>query len=173
MKALRNNIPIILLILFELIVGILLFVNPEGFTAAAITCFGIVLLAIGVIYLIRFLREKNQYPTLVLALVSLVIGFICTFLTSLVMGLFAVVAVIYGVILIVSGVYKFKAHRDAKRLGLPTIPLALISAILSIILGLVIVVNPFTTTKVLWSFAGISLIVEAVVDFCSMIFGRS
>ena len=174
MKNLKNNIPVMLLILFEITVGILLLVNPEAFTAAVITCFGIVLLAIGIVYLIRFIREKKESDkasilTLVLAVISLAVGCVCAFLTNRVMGLFAVVAVVYGVILIVSGIYKAKTYFDMKQENLPVSVITLVSAILSIVLGIVIVVNPFTATNFLWFFAGISLIVEAVVDFVAVI----
>lgn len=174
MKTLKNNVPVILLILFEITVGILLLVNPEAFTAAVITCFGIVLLVIGVVYLVRFIKDKKSdddanVMTLILSIISLIVGCVCAFLTKWVIGLFAVVAVIYGVILIVSGVYKAKTYFDTKKEKLPVSFMTIISAVLSVILGIVIVVNPFTATNFLWIFAGISLIVEAVLDFVAVI----
>ena len=176
MKKLKIYAPLILLILFELVVGILLLINPEGFTQTVINVFGIVLLVIGAVYLIRFFTDKKKegkynIATIVLSVISLAVGILCAFFAPTVMGFFTVIAVIYGVILIVSGIFKAKTFFDSRKAKLPVSFLSLVSAIVSIILGVLIVANPFTTTKVLWIFAGISLIVEAVLDAAALVIG--
>jgi len=173
MKTLKINIPVILLILFEVAVGILLLVKPESFTAAVITCFGIILIAIGIVYLIRYLRDKKAVGaanpiTLMLSILALIIGCICALLTNWVLGLFAVVAVIFGVILIICGVYKVKVLFDARKEALPVSFVSILSAILSVILGVIIVVNPFAAAKTVWRFVGLSLLTEAVIDFIAV-----
>jgi len=172
MKALKNNLPVILFILFELAVGILLLINPEAFTKTVLICFGIVLIVIGLIYLIRVLKDKTEGTsaiTLIISIASLAAGAVCALFPSFVMGLFAVVAIIYGVILIVSGVYKAKNYNDAKKDGATVPVISLISAVISVVLGVVIIINPFNTIHVLWIFAGISLIFEAVLDFIAVL----
>ena len=49
---------------------------------------------------------------------------------------------------------------------------AIISAILSIIFAIMILLNPFSSTGVLWMFIGVSLIIEAVADVVTFIFER-
>jgi len=172
MKALRNNIPVILFILFELAVGILLLINPEAFTKTVIICFGIVLVVIGIIYLIRVLKDKSEGMsaiTLILSIASLAVGAVCALFPSFVMSLFAVVAIIYGVILIVSGIYKAKNYNDAKKEGTSVPILSLISAVISVALGVIIIINPFKTVHLLWIFAGVSLIFEAALDFIAVV----
>ena len=46
--------------LCELLVGILLLINPTGFTEAIIVIIGIVLAAVGVINIIRYFRSTPQ-----------------------------------------------------------------------------------------------------------------
>ena len=177
MKNLRNNLPVILLTLFEFAVGVLLLINPEAFTKAVIIIFGSILVVIGGIYLARVLRDRTEGVsgiTMTISLASLLVGLICIVFPSMIMGLFAVVAIIYGVILIVSGVYKAKSYTDAKKAGAHLPAISLISAILSVALGVVIVINPFgTVMRSLFTFAGIALIVEAGLDLTSVILNTS
>ena len=173
MKSLKNNLPVVLLILFEFAVGVLLFTDPESFTSTVIIVFGVLLIATGLFYIFRFLAARGSENgagafTLILAVISLAAGCVCVFAKDWLMGLFAVVAVIYGVILAVTGVYKVKTFFDAHRENIPTSFLTLLSAVLSVALGIVIIINPFDTVKVLWMFAGIALIAEALFDLAAV-----
>ena len=49
---------------------------------------------------------------------------------------------------------------------------ALISAILTLAFAVLIVANPFSSTAFLWSFIGVTLIVEAVMDIVTFIFAK-
>ena len=76
MQTLRRNLPLLLLIVFELAVGILLFLKPVEFTQGIIITLGVLLLVLGVIDLIRFFRDKknlgvDNYLTLSLAILAL------------------------------------------------------------------------------------------------------
>lgn len=173
MKMLKHALPFIFILLFEITVGIMLLVNPEGFTNMIIVFFGIVLLLIGIVNLIKFIIEKKNKKTGILsitsAITSLILGAVCAFASQFVMGLFAVIAIIYGVILLISGIFKaqnyFQARKDENSLSFVTI----ISSILSVILGIIIAVNPFETTVVMWQFTGIVLLVEAIIDCAAVI----
>ena len=46
------------------------------------------------------------------------------------------------------------------------------SAAISIVCGITVITNPFSTTAVLWMFIGITLIVDAVFDMIGGIFGN-
>ena len=46
-----------------------------------------------------------------------------------------------------------------------------LSAVLSIILGVVVFLNPFSATEAAWLYTGIFLIVEGVMDLFTFIFG--
>ncbi len=174
MKNLRNNLPVILLTLFEFAVGVLLLVDPESFTKAVIIVFGAILVVVGAIYLIRVLRDKPEGRvkgvTIALSVLSLAAGIFCIVFPSLITGRFAE-AIIYGVILIVSCIYKAKSFADAKKAGSPLPAISLVSAIVSGLFGVVLLVNPFGDK--LSIFAGIALIAVAVIDFFSVIINSS
>ena len=53
MKSLKENANSIALCLFELVVGILLMINPIGFTSGIIKIAGVVMLALGVVEIVK------------------------------------------------------------------------------------------------------------------------
>ena len=58
MKNLNYNVNGILLCIFEIIVGILLLINPIAFTTGIITAVGIILLIIGLISTIKYFKTE-------------------------------------------------------------------------------------------------------------------
>ena len=68
MKSLKENADGIVLCLFELIVGILLLINPVGFTAGIITIAGIVLMILGRIEVVKYFRMSADEAMLSQAL---------------------------------------------------------------------------------------------------------
>lgn len=173
MKSLKANLQTVLLIVFEVAVGILLLVNPEEFTRTVIIIFGIVLLLLGITYLVRFLREKknniNNSPSLIVAAVSLIFGTVCVLLSETIIDLLTAIAVIYGIILVISGIYKLQHYFQSKKSKLLVSKVSIISGLLAIILGFIIVVYPQDAAFSVWMLAGIMLLTEAVIDFISLI----
>ena len=173
MFTFKRNIPIILLILFEIAVGILLLINPEAFTTAAIIIFGVICTVIGVIYLLKFLKARRNGDESVLMLVgavfALVIGLFSVIAAPFVMTLFTFIAVMYAVIMVVSGLVKIQNYVFAKRSHLPVPVITLISVVISCAIGAVILFNPFETAHILWMFVGISILAEAVLDIAALV----
>ena len=174
MKLWRVTLPLALLILFELAVGILLFVEPEGFTTGIIVGFGILMLAVAAFNLVRFLHERRTTGqgsalALFIGVLTLLVGCLCAFGSGLVKGIFAVAAMIYGVILLVAGVFKFVTYIDRRQNGWHPPVLSLVGALLSVLLGLLILINPFEAANAVWMVAGVALIVEAVFDLMSLV----
>ncbi len=58
MKSLKENVAGIVLSLFELVVGVLLLVNPVGFTVGIIMVAGVVLILLGLIDVARYFRTS-------------------------------------------------------------------------------------------------------------------
>lgn len=175
METVKRNLPIVLLIALEIVIGIFLLVNPEGFTRAVIIIFGIVMLFTGISLLIRYLRGKKNGTvgsgTLVLSIIALIIGAICTFASGVIIGLISIMAIIYGIILIVAGCFKIQSFLDVRRAGLTNTGtiLMLISGIIMIIFGIILVFHPFGTIEVLLQIGGVILIIEAVIDLISLV----
>ncbi len=163
--------------LFELVVGILLLVNPIGFTSAIIIGSGFILLAIGVFCTIKYFftepAEAAKRQLLVKGLVALLAGAFCVIKSEWFVALFPVLTLVYGAAILVAGLVKFQKSIDSIRLKKTKWYLTGISALIFIACGTVVIFNPFGITNAVWVFTGIVLIVEAVMDLIAMIFGSA
>ncbi len=176
-KTLKNNLNVILLCLFEIVIGVLLLINPIGFTIGTIITTGIVLLIIGLISVIKYFRaEAKEAATgqyLLKGLVELLFGAFCIFKSNWFVVTFPALTLIYGVVILVTGLGKVQITVDMIRAKNKKWFLAAISALLSVSCAVVILNNPFTSTAVLWMFTGITLIIEAVFDIITLIVSGS
>ena len=162
--------------LVEVIIGILLLVNPIGFTSGIIIAFGIVLMIMGISTTIKYFRTEPEEAAvsqiLVKGLLMLLAGAFCAFNSHWFIATFPVLTLVYGVVILLTGITKVQWTIDIIRMKRSKWFWAAISAAISIVCGIVIITSPFSTTAVLWMFIGISLIVEAVFDMIGSIFGN-
>lgn len=176
MKFLKHNANVILLCLFEALIGVLLVVDPIGFTSGIIIALGIGLLFAGLIGVIGYFRsdpvEAALKGELVKGLSLLLAGGFCVLQPTWFIATFPLLTILYGVVILIAGLCKVQWAIDALRLKTGRWFLPAISAAVSIICGCLVLSNPFETTLILWMFTGISLIAEAVLDVVVLLFGR-
>ena len=177
MRIVFRSVPSIIMILFELFVGIMLFRDPTGFTNRVVVLFGIFMLVLGVMDLIKAYRFKTVYGPdkayLAGAIADLVLGMICILGSKILLGVFPMLVVLYGIFLIITGFYKGRNYFSLRRAGFRPHLLALISAAAAIVLGVILVLHPGSTAETLWSFAGVVLIVEALLDLIAAVLMRT
>lgn len=168
MKAIKENAGSLFLSLAEIAVGILLLVNPVGFTAGIIIAAGVLLLALGLRMIVHYFTTNpglaQQEQSLARGLALAALGSFCVLQTKWVIAAFPVLTVLYGAVLLLTGLYKTQTAIDMLRLHRANWGWAALSAALSILFALLIFMNPFGTTVALWTFTAITLIVEAVLD---------
>ena len=159
-----------------MIIGILLLVNPIGFTSGIIIAFGIVLMIMGVSKTIKYYRAEPEEAAvsqiLVKGLLMLMAGAFCAFNSHWFIATFPVLTLVFSGVILITGISKVQWTIDIIRMKRSKWVWAAISAAISIVCGVVIITSPFSTTAVLWMFIGISLIVEAVFDMIGSIFGN-
>lgn len=162
--------------LLEALVGILLLMNPIGFTSGIIIGAGFVMMLVGLASVINYFRtdpyEASRSQTLVKGLVALLAGAFCAFQSGWFIVTFPVITLIYGVVILLTGLAKIQWMVDAIRMKKDKWFFPGISALLSIVCGVVIIGSPFSSTAVLWMFTGISLLVEAIIDVIALLFGN-
>lgn len=176
MKALKQNGTAIILCIVEVVAGILLLINPASFTAGIIIAAGAALMVNGLLYVVRYFRsspkEAASGQLLMRGLVALLAGAFCAFNPEWFMITFPMIAILYGVAVLIGGLGKVQIAMDMLRAKNSKWWWGAISAVISIVCALVMISNPFSSTVILWWFAGISLIVEAVFDMITLIMGR-
>ncbi len=174
MKIIKNNIPTILLSLFEIAVGILLLLEPVGFTKGIITAAGILLIVLGILRAINYFRTDAKEAAggrmLFTSLTLFLAGGFCALRTDWIMEVFPILTMLYGVVILLTGLMKVQWTVDMLRLKKKSWFLTGIGAFVSVLFAVLILANPFATTEVLWMFTGIALIVESVSDIGLMIF---
>lgn len=175
MVRVKENIGNILMFLGELIVGILLLINPLGFTKTIIIGIGICFTVMGILQIIKYFQahilDILHEHSLSNGLILTVFGVFCVFWSDWFITTFPVLTVIYGVIILITGLKKVEWMVTALRLKRKYWYVTGINALLTIIFSVVVIGNPFSTITMLWQFTGIMLIIEAIFDVVSIVFG--
>lgn len=163
----------IVLCLLELIVGILLFIDPAGFASGIFIAAGILIMLLGIAEIVQYFRmppeEAFFRQPLVKGLVFVGIGAFFAFCSEWILLTFPILTVIYGIGILLSGLVKIQLAVDLFRWKSKKWFLPALSAVLSIVCGVLILWNPFASTTVLWSLAGVMLIAAAVFDAVTII----
>lgn len=160
----------------EIVVGVLLLVNPTGFTVGIIIALGVLLSVLGVLGVVRYFRTEPVRAALeqqlIRGLLMLLLGLFCIFNARWFIATFPVLTMLYGVGLLVVGVAKVQWTVDILRVKAGRWYLPGISALVTLVCAAVILLNPFASTVALWVFIGVALIVEAVVDLLAILWDR-
>ena len=164
----QNRTGGLLLSLGEILVGILLLIDPAGFTSGIIIAAGAVLAAVGLYSIILYFRtepfEASAGRQLSLGLISLAAGVFCIVRYSWFAETFALLTTVYGAALIALGLGKVQKMTDVLRCRGKRWYLAAAGAGVTLICGVLVMLNPFAAADILWRFTGISLLAEAVLD---------
>lgn len=174
MKIFKRLLPMILIFIFEIAIGVLLIINGEKFTQAVFIIFGVIMLICGLITLIRALLDGRNGGSvsglkLFAAIVLLAIGAFFTAASASVMSVVSAVTIVIGIIMMVSGMLKLAEYAAMRKEGTNAV-FAIIGAIVTIILGIVIAFNPFGATEAIWVIIGSLIIVSAVFSIVSVIY---
>lgn len=176
MTKINRSTGNLLTCIFELLVGILLLINPVGFTSGIIIVFGIVLAVVGAVSLFRYFREDAETAAeeqgLTKGLIFVLLGLFCAFKSEWFIITFPLLTVLYGILALISGVSKVQWAVDMFRTKQKYWFVEAIGAALSILHAVLILAYPFASTAILWTFIGVAMIVEAVVDAVAFVLGR-
>ena len=171
MRAIQKNGGSILMCVLEILVGVLLLLDPTGFTSSIIIAAGAALILYGVISIVCYFRadaaEGALRQNLFKGLLLLLGGLFCVLRSKWFVDTFPLLTILYGIGLLISGVGKIQWMADMIRFGRKHWYLPAISAVLSLIFAAIILCSP----TALWSFLGIVLIVEAVFDIVAIALG--
>lgn len=160
----------------ELVVGILLLIKPEDFTSGIVAIGGIALVLFGIVSVVRYFRMEPEKATLTsyfsTGALCVLGGLLCVLKKDWFVVTFPVLALVYGVVMLITGTVKLQWAADLIRQKKENWIPSAATAALALICGIVVILNPFKTTKVLWIFTGIALILGAVADVVALIMGK-
>ena len=176
MKNWTRKISIsLMLAVFELLLGILLLVNPVGLTSFVITALGVIVLLLGVLHLYRYIRlpreEAAKTWKLAIGTGLLAVGIFVMVNQPWMVEMLGTLTTLYGVITIAAAFMKLQISVDALRGKRPYWYLMAISFLMTAVLATLLFVGTFAESAV-WIMTGIILILLAVLDVVYFILGR-
>lgn len=168
----KKNMSNLLLCLGELVVGVLLLINPQGFTAGILIALGIALAVLGVFSVVRYFRSDPVLAAserrLAYGLGELALGLFFMLKTNSLVSLFPALVRLYGVGVLVLGLFRIQQFADVRRLHLGSGLITGVSAVITVVYASMVLFMP----EITWIFVGVAMLLEAVMDILILIFER-
>ena len=163
LKQLKWNL--ILLAVIFIALGIVLILWPGATMKAICYLLAAMLLAIGVVSLINYLRKDISG---IIYRYDLVVG-LCAILGGILVivkvdKLTDLIPAVLGFLVTMSGIMKMQNSVDMLRLGHGTWHVAFAMAIVNIVAGIVLLMNPFEAAQILIMCLGIALVYSGITD---------
>lgn len=144
-----------------LAVGVFFLLHPGDTLITAARIVGIALVVIGAIGVLNQLLRKEDkiIPAIVVYAVEVVAGIVILSSPAFVISLYPI---IIGIVIALYGLSDVLSAIQMKRLGMSVWKQSIVMAIISVVLGIVILCNPFGTVSTLVRIIGVVLIYKAV-----------
>lgn len=153
-----------------LVLGLLLFFKSSVTLMGISYIFGGLIIAIGVLAIVRFISNNHSDISNQL---NIVYGIIC-----IISGIFfiekpeiigSIIPVVMGIGIIISSSLKIQQSFNLKSLNSSYFFWSFVTALLSLICGVVLLFNPFKGAVIITKVIGIFLVVYAILDICNTI----
>lgn len=168
MKAKKLNlrapkISTIVVAALYILLGVCLMLRPETSLTTLCYLLGGVTLLLGIIKIIGYF-SKNLYCLafqfdLVMGILAVIFGLLLLFHPRFIT---AILPFVVGVFVLLGGLLAIQSARDSRAFGLSNWWVLLLLAILSVVLGAVLMFKPFGSAVVIMSVIGVSLIFTGV-----------
>ena len=147
------------------ILALILIFNAAHFIKIIIRIFGVLSVGLGIFLLITYYKIEKEVPFLQFNLwygvVAICFGIFCILRTIVIQNVFPIVI---GVWIIVQSTRKFQLSSNLKVLGEEEWISVLITAIMSLVLGMIIICNPFASSIAITTIGGILLLINEVLN---------
>lgn len=153
-----------------LVLGLLLFFKSSVTLMGISYIFGGLIIAIGVLAIVRFISNNHSDISNQL---NIVYGIIC-----IISGIFfiekpeiigSIIPVVMGIGIIISSSLKIQQSFNLKSLNSSYFFWSFVTALLSLICGVVLLFNPFKGAVIITKVIGIFLVMYAILDVCNTI----
>lgn len=154
-----------------LLLGIFLVANPETSLIMICRILGAAMAVFGVMKIVLyFIREVEG----VAIRFDFAVGLFCIILGALMLwrapALTDVLSVMIGLLVLVDSVFKLQVAVDSRRMGAHSWWVTLVCTVVCLVLGVLLVFNPFNGKQVLTIMMGVSLIVDGVQNLCTVVY---
>lgn len=160
----RTKAAVILMGVALLVLGVAMFVSPIGATLAIVQIAGWTLVIVGAVTLLNCWAHRSaelRQADLVIGLIELVPG---ALLVTMPEAFVAVVYVLIGVIIMVTGVNDVAEAGAVRRLGLPGAGWRFVLGVLTLAAGAFVVASPFAMAEFVMLVAGLALVFDGITE---------
>lgn len=172
MKRFLKNANSGIICIVEIIVGVLLLLDPHSFISYILIIAGAFIALSGIVSLIKYftssVEDGEASQGLLNSLVSLTIGAFLIIKNNIAFEALDLITIVFGIAILYTGYQKLQKAVDKIRRKQIFI-VALISALVTIACSVLIIF--VIGEKIIWVFMGVALIVEAVIDLADIIVG--
>lgn len=161
--AYNDKAPVIATVA-KIVAGVLLLINANMFISIIFRISGICMLIAGIYYLIQYFTYDRSNANMTRAIIWLVLGAVFTFATDAMMGIFPMLTMMFAILLLISGIAQIRVAVGMAGAHVPGWGLQMISTVLTIVIALLVLFNPFDTVSVLWKITGVLLIINGLID---------
>ena len=175
MEAIRQlkiakNGYIIMSLLF-VILGICLIIWPDCSLKLFCTLIGIMLIAYGCIKIVGYFSKDYYFLALqfdlAFGILLIAVGAIIIARREQVVNL---IFAIFGILTLADALFKIQMSMDAKRFGLSLWWRILVVAVLTGILGVLLLIRPFDAAEIMMILVGVSFLFEGILNLCVAIY---
>ena len=159
----RIRVNFVLTAVLTLILGILLISSPGTAMRTVFLLVGWTLVISGAASLLTAIFSKGQpvgQGDLVLGLIQLATGLVVLMRPGFLMSLAGIVV---GFVLLIHGIHDIQHARESKALGYDW-KLSMGVGVAAVVMGVIVMVNPFSTLETLLRIAGVFLLVDGIAD---------
>ena len=161
----------VLLSLVLIIMSIFLIAKPEEFLNTIMILIGILLIVSGIIQIISYFSSPKELKAfslkLLLGFISIILGIIVIVNTSLIN---TILTGIIGAWIIIQSIIKLQIAINLKEMANNNWKAVVILSILTLILGIIIIFNPFGAIIAIGRISGITLLVSECINLFESIF---
>lgn len=147
--------------LLLIVLGVFLIIKPDEIIKTLIQVMGIILLLIGVIDFMNYFRMSDEEKLfnygLFKGVLELCIGILFIFKFETLIDIFPIVI---GLIVIFINLFKLELSLNLKQIDAENWFVGVLISSISIILGVIIILNPFETVKVLVITSGVVIVIS-------------
>ena len=161
-KAKKMKISNIISALLCMVIGIVMIIYPGKSLDIICQVFGVVLIIGGAASLVFFLQDIHAIPNVMMLIGGVIFIVIGIWIFTKPEGIKKLIPFIAGIVIVISGIFNCAQTVELGKAKYSGWWVALILSVLTIILGIILIINPFGTAHAIARIIGAFLIYDAV-----------
>ncbi len=168
----KMMLPSILSSIVFLILGVIIFINPEVTLEIIAKVIGFMIIGLGIIGIFQYIGNRDNASfklNLLYVLTTVILGLIAVYNYKVVSS---IIPIVLGIWICFDSFIKLRMAFGIKNMGIANWKYPLIMSILSFIIGIFLLFNPFGGAVIMMKVAAICIVLYSIIDIiqdCSIV----